>query len=307
MSEWSDKSRFWEGRAVFSRIGWALTVLLGIQLAARLGLQLAARQIPELLQNGTVHWLFYIMPTYLLAFPCALLIVRTLPAPASETPRQLPPRLFLRAWLICFAGLYLSNLVTMLIVGLIRRATVTDFVDPVQFMAQWPAWLIVLVGCLLAPAAEELLFRREILRRLRPYGEKFAVLSSALLFALAHANLFQFLYAFVAGVCFAYVALRTDSILQSFLLHAMFNGLSAAMIPLMNQADILEKFFLTGAYVLLIAFGLFEFLFFRTDPVLPRPEKETAAAKKWGLFLTNPGILVFLLLMAFLFRLTMLQ
>jgi membrane protease YdiL (CAAX protease family) len=275
-------------------------------LRPRLGLhQLAARQIPDCAKR-TVHWLFYIMPTYLLAIPCALLIVRTLPAPASETPRQLPPRLLLRAWLSCFAGLYLSNLVTMLIVGLIRRATVTDFVDPVQFMAQWPAWLIVLVGCILAPAAETAVPQGDSAAAAALWGE---VLPSSPRAALrpAHANLFQFLYAFVAGVCFAYVALRTGSILQSFLLHAMFNGLSAAMIPLMNQADILEAFFLTGTYVLLIAFGLFEFLFFRTDPVLPRPEKETAAAKKWGLFLTSPGILVFLLLMAFLFRLIMLQ
>jgi membrane protease YdiL (CAAX protease family) len=301
VSEWSYKDRSREGRALLSRIGLALIVLLSIQIAARLGLQAAAQRFPELLHNEILYWLFSTIPTYLLAFPGALVTVRTLPAPAAEKPRYLPPRLFLRAWLICFAGLYLSNLVTMLIIGVISRATVTDFINPVQFMAQWPAWLIVLVGCILAPAMEELLFRREILRRLRPFGEKFAVLSSALLFALAHANPYQFLYAFVAGVCFAYVALRTGSILQTFLLHAMFNGLSAVMIPLMNQADVLETFFLTGTYVILIAFGLFEFMFFRNDPVLPRPEKETAAIKKWGLFLTSPGILVFLLLMAFLF------
>lgn len=301
MADWSDSGYVKESRRVFSRMGLALAVLILIQLAVRVVIVLAARQFTVLSQNETVHWLLFTLPAYLLAFPGALLIIRTLPAPPPEKPRHLPPRLFVRAWMICFSGLYLSNLVTMFIVGLLQKAAVKDFINPVLIMAEWPPWLVVLVGCVLAPAAEELLFRRELLRRLKPYGEKFAVLSSALLFALVHGNLFQLLYAFAAGVIFAYVALRTGSILQSFLLHAMFNGLSAAMYPLMSQADVLEQYFLTGAYVILIVLGLFEFSFFRNDPVLPHPEKETAIGKKWGAFLLNPGMAIFILLIGYIF------
>ena len=63
-----------------------------------------------------------------------------------------------------------------------------------------------LYASVLAPLAEELLFRGFVLRTLRPYGKRFAILGSAFLFGLFHGNLLQTPYAFLMGLVLGYVA-----------------------------------------------------------------------------------------------------
>lgn len=65
-----------------------------------------------------------------------------------------------------------------------------------------------LYASILAPIAEELLFRGYILRSLTPYGKKFAVFGSAFLFGLFHGNLLQTPYAFLMGLVLGYVAVE---------------------------------------------------------------------------------------------------
>ena len=65
-----------------------------------------------------------------------------------------------------------------------------------------------LYASILAPIAEELLFRGYVLRTLRPFGKKFAVFASAFLFGLFHGNLLQTPYAFLMGLLLGYVAVE---------------------------------------------------------------------------------------------------
>ena len=83
-----------------------------------------------------------------------------------------------------------------------------------------------LYASVLAPVWEELLFRGFLLRALRPYGKRFAILGSALLFGLFHGNLLQAPYAILMGLLFGYVTVEY-SIGWSILLH-MFNNLVLA-------------------------------------------------------------------------------
>ena len=63
-----------------------------------------------------------------------------------------------------------------------------------------------LYGAVFAPVAEELLFRGFVLESLRPYGKRFAILTSAILFGAFHGNLLQAPYAFVMGLLLGYLA-----------------------------------------------------------------------------------------------------
>ena len=93
----------------------------------------------------------------------------------------------------------------------------------------------VFVGAVLvAPLCEELLFRFLLFRLLLPYGERRAVLFSALLFAIAHGSFFQFPYALAAGVLLALSALWGGSVLFPLVMHLGYNLLSyfSAQIPL---------------------------------------------------------------------------
>lgn len=75
---------------------------------------------------------------------------------------------------------------------------------------------------IVAPVVEEIVFRGLIMRGLQPYGKRFAVLTSAILFGLFHGNLIQSPYAFVVGLVLGYTAMEY-SILWSMVLHMVNN------------------------------------------------------------------------------------
>ena len=83
-----------------------------------------------------------------------------------------------------------------------------------------------LYASILAPIWEELLFRGFILRTLQPFGKRFAVLGSALLFGLFHGNLLQTPYAILMGLLFGYATVEY-SVGWAVALH-MFNNLVLA-------------------------------------------------------------------------------
>ena len=83
-----------------------------------------------------------------------------------------------------------------------------------------------LYSSLLAPVAEELLFRGYILRSLQPYGKKFAVFASAFLFGLFHGNLLQTPYAFLMGLILGWMTVEY-SVLWAIAVH-LFNNLVLA-------------------------------------------------------------------------------
>lgn len=72
---------------------------------------------------------------------------------------------------------------------------------------------------------EEILFRGFLLKGLRSFGEVGAVLLCGGLFALFHQNPAQTLYQFCCGVAFAYVALKSGSILPTILSHFINNAI----------------------------------------------------------------------------------
>ena len=119
------------------------------------------------------------------------------------------PLSFCKALIISLGLIYLANLLTLLLTLLIGIARGSAVTNPVDSLASYPTVLNILLGCVIAPVSEELLFRRLLLERLRPYGDRFAILTSALCFGLFHGNLNQFFYTFAVGALFAYVVLRT--------------------------------------------------------------------------------------------------
>ena len=83
--------------------------------------------------------------------------------------------------------------------------------------------LSTLTVSLIPGFCEEFLFRRTILKSLLPYGEGFAIITSALLFGLMHQNLLQIFYATMAGIVLGCAYSRTRSFLCVFLIHSANN------------------------------------------------------------------------------------
>lgn len=88
--------------------------------------------------------------------------------------------------------------------------------------------IIYMVYVAVIPAVvEELLFRGTVCKSLRTYGDRSAILISAVLFSLMHANAEQAIYTFVAGLLLAWIYVRTENIAFPIVLHFINNGISA--------------------------------------------------------------------------------
>lgn len=92
-----------------------------------------------------------------------------------------------------------------------------------------------LYSSVLAPIAEELLFRGYVLRSLRPFGKRFAVWGSAILFGLFHGNLLQTPYAILMGLILGYVTVEY-SIGWAVMIHLFVNLVLADLLTRLTAA-----------------------------------------------------------------------
>lgn len=101
-------------------------------------------------------------------------------------------------------------------------------------------WGYLAIG-ILAPLAEEIVFRGAILRTLLKIFDKrlhwLPIIISALLFGLVHGNLAQFSHAFVIGLLLGWMYYRTDSIVPGIVLHWVNNTAAFVVYNLMPAAE----------------------------------------------------------------------
>jgi membrane protease YdiL (CAAX protease family) len=94
-------------------------------------------------------------------------------------------------------------------------------------------WALAMGAIILAPMAEELLFRSYIYRFLK---NKFSIMSatfiSALFFAAMHVNLASLIPLFLLGVLFTLTYENTGNIVAPIIFHALFNASSICLIAL---------------------------------------------------------------------------
>jgi membrane protease YdiL (CAAX protease family) len=94
---------------------------------------------------------------------------------------------------------------------------------------------LIIVHSVIIPAVfEEYLYRRLLCRELLVYGKAFAVIISALLFALAHFSFSAFPYAFVCGLVLGVVYLNTGSALYTAGIH-LANNMLAYVLSLVGK------------------------------------------------------------------------
>ena len=101
-------------------------------------------------------------------------------------------------------------------------------------------WGYVAIG-ILAPLAEEVVFRGSILRTLLGIMSKknhwVAIMISAAIFGVVHANLAQFVNALLMGLLLGWMYYRTGSLVPGILLHWVNNTMAYVLANIMPQSD----------------------------------------------------------------------
>lgn len=195
--------------------------MLGRDAAGSLLALGAQAHAPAWAASPVFLWLSKVLAGYGVGFPLAVWWLLRRPDPPPERAALHPGRLLRDA--VALVGVcYAANALTLLLTGGGQAASAVP---------EEPAALLAVRVCVLAPLAEEFVFRRLLLERLRPLGERFALAVTAVCFAVFHGSAGQLLYALAAGLVLGAAALRTGRLWPSILLHVV-NNLTALLAPL---------------------------------------------------------------------------
>ena len=173
---------------------------------------------------------------------------------------------------------------------------------PLTTDGTWQNALLSVFSLAVLPAIfEEILFRGVVVTLLRPAGERVAIALSAMVFALAHGSLTQIPFAWILGVVFAYLYLRTGNLLLTMTLHFLNNTMAVLLEVATLSASEQQQatvFYVVFAVLALLGAVAAAFLRMHADhplqamgnspSVLPDRERKKAA---W----LSPVVIVFIL------------
>ncbi len=140
----------------------------------------------------------------------------------GKEPRWCPVIVWLFVIVISIAGCQLMNdVITM--AGLHEMfPTYVDVAD--QVIYSQPAWLIFVTVGIVAPLAEEFIFRGLLFCRMKDWMKPWlAIILSGLLFGAYHGNVVQFIYAFFMGMIFAIIYHKTGTLWTTVVAHMTAN------------------------------------------------------------------------------------
>ena len=129
---------------------------------------------------------------------------------------------------------------------------------------------------ILPALVEEFAMRCIVLQPMRRFGERYAIVMSAFVFALMHGNLVQIPFAFIAGLAFGYYVTATGSIWVGILAHFLNNAYSVVLNYLVEvNPAFADKLYQLVLSITLVAGSLAVVLFWK---VLPHHKLQKAAA-----------------------------
>jgi len=249
-------------RKVFSRIGLSLFVYFIAVYASVILLDfLVSKFLPDLYFHDMYIWIKMVFCQYIIGIPAIRLVLIGLPKYRYQKEKMSFKDIF-GAFLICQALAYAGNMIgTVLnqffstILGKEIDNTVGELIENSN-----PLILLLVIG-IIGPILEELVFRKFIIDRIRPYGEFLAVLFSALTFGMFHGNFYQLFYAFAIGFVLAFIYVRTKNIIYPVILHIAFNTYSVVQQSFLTASkafsDIkIVSYMFTGLYYLMIGASL---------------------------------------------------
>lgn len=248
-------------KSVFSRVGLAAAVLgVVVNLVQMIIITIFNVVNPAFESNGWFRYLLIAVSFYLIGFPICCLILKSIPDGPKREEENLTFGGFIKFFLISYFIMVLLNLFTMGFLWIVGNFKEADVVNPLEsVLSNSSIWATIIFAGILSPIIEEVLFRGVMLNKLRTYGDKIAIITTALLFGLFHENFSQFFYAVGLGMIFAYVTLKTGTIKYSIGLHIMINMMGSVIGTQVLNSTIATMIFGIVVWVFVIA-GLILFI-----------------------------------------------
>lgn len=240
-------------KSYYSRIGWFCFLIGAVSFAVSILASIIIKMFFPWIANADlilsiVNYAISFLGIYCIATPIAMLAIKPLPK-ARPFKEKMKFSHLLAALCICFTFMEVGSSISSMLLAFVQTVTGLAPANPVGTSLSMGNMLLnaVLVG-IAFPILEELVFRKLLCSRLLPLGEKKAVVISAAIFGLIHGNLYQFAYAFLLGLVFGYVYVKTGKIIYTIIFHCIINLYSGVFaqfviskVPIDKIAEILNN------------------------------------------------------------------
>lgn len=185
------------------------------------------------LNLGNTGFLLFYMGVYALSMglPSALGVILFRRSPRRLIDHQpVSFKVAISGILIGFTGCVAANMAANYVAQILDQFGITAPEPPVTIQPTLTSLVLNLVVLAVLPAIlEELLFRGLILHTLRPYGERLAVVLTAILFGFIHGGITQSVFAFLVGLVLGWLTVTTRNIWPAIVLHFINNALSVLL------------------------------------------------------------------------------
>ena len=270
-------------------------------------------------------WVLNVVAMYLVAFPIYFLIVRKM-----RTVERMKSNMKISDFIILFfisqAFSYVGSLIGNTLNGAIDAVLGEAPENVVEDMVlSSPVWIIILVTVIIAPIVEELMFRKLLIDRMSIYGDRLAIIVSAIAFGLFHGNFYQLFYATLIGFILGFIYTKTGNILYSIVMHILFNlwgSLPARLLgesinryyeltelmategeAAVDMAEYLNLTLLVGGYSMIqMGFAVVGVVFFikrlRKTFISDRCEVNIPRARRGAVIVGNVGAILFIIISA---------
>ena len=176
---------------------------------------------------------------YVIGYAVFKLALRKVECVEKKEKQKLKLTEILLLMCVTVGGAQFVNIITQIILLAIKALLHTDINNNVADMIENSNPIATFIfAALLGPIFEELIFRGTLLKRLRVYGDKTAIIYTAIAFGLFHTNINQIPFAITCGLVLGYSMVRTNNIKWPIFLHIFMNSISVVL-------SILLKFDLT--------------------------------------------------------------
>ena len=181
--------------------------------------------------------------------------------------------------------------------GIEFQSTVGDF----SLNGAQEIFMGVLSIAVVPAVVEELVIRGFVMQPLRKYGDKFAIIVSAVLFACMHGNMVQIPYTVVGGLLLGYLAVTTGSLWPSVILHFVNNLYSVIIIAVddnfSENASLIATILMLVAFVVTGVIGVVKLLKLKHKMTFAE-EKTLTMSEKVSAFMKNGPVIVAIIMLA---------
>ncbi len=170
--------------------------------------------------------IFFSIIGIMLPFGIAIPFIKLLQPKTTIIPLDKPKSMgYFKAILpISFVILIVANFFTAILVVAGERAGFSLEESEVDSASNVFEFIWELISVAIIPAlCEEFAIRGVVMQSLRKYGDYFAIVVSAIIFAVMHGNVTQVPFAFILGCAMGYFVIRTGSLWTSIAIHFMNN------------------------------------------------------------------------------------